>query len=277
LAISNDGVTWTERIADELHASDWMLSSGDGVKTVYLRWHEQGTDQWSPVVTDSVTLSGAPPTVTAPTQRFVSGASISSGRVPLRVSWNGQEGSADIARFELEQSVDGGPWSMVSTNLSATTMDRFVAVGHTYRYRVIAIDVEGRESLAAAAPTITVARFSENNRRLSYSGSWSTTKSPVFWGGAARKSSQAGAKASITFTGRSIMWVARKGPNRGKAQVYVNGIKVATIDLRATTYQAQRVVWVGSWSSSISRKVTIRVLGTRNRPRVDFDAFVTLK
>ena len=39
--------------------------------------------------------------------------------------------------------------------------------------------------------------------------------------------------------------------------------------------QAQRVVWVGSWTTAISRKVTIRVAGTTGRPRIDLDALVT--
>jgi len=99
--------------------------------------------------------------------------------------------------------------------------------------------------------------------------------SPAYWGGAARKSSTAGAKASLTFTGRSIAWVARTGPDRGKAQIYINGTHLVTVDLYSATAQAQRVVWARSWSTASERKVTIRVVGTTGRPRIDLDALVT--
>ena len=53
-----------------------------------------------------------------------------------------------------------------------------------------------------------------------------------------------------------------------------NGTKVATVDLRSLKPADRRVAWVGSWSSSISRTVTIKVLGTKGRPWVDVDGFV---
>ena len=96
----------------------------------------------------------------------------------------------------------------------------------------------------------------------------------MYWGGKARAASRAGAKATLTFTGRWVELVSRKGPTRGKAQIYVNGVLKATIDLYASTYQNQRVVWTASWSSSATRTVTVRVAGTTGRPRVDLDAFV---
>ena len=276
LAISNDGVTWTEQIAKELHDADWTLSPGDGPKTVYLRWHEAGADQWSPIVSDTVVLEPAPPTADAPTQRFVAGTTVSSGQVPAVVSWSGHAGSEDLAGYTLDRSVDGGPWTGVGTDIPGTSVIGLVTAGHTYRHRVTAVDVEAHESLPAIGPTTRVAVYSEANGRVSYAGSWSTLKSAVFWGSAARTSTRAGATASITFTGRSIAWVARSGPDRGKAEVYVNGTKVATVDLYSKTYQRQRIAWAGSWSSSASRKVTIRVVGTKGHPRVDIDAFVTM-
>ena len=86
----------------------------------------------------------------------------------------------------------------------------------------------------------------------------------------------AGARASFTFTWKTFVWVARRGPTRGKAEILVNGTKVATVDLYASAYQNQRIVWTKAWSTSAKRTVTIRVLGTSGRPRVDLDAIVTM-
>jgi hypothetical protein len=62
--------------------------------------------------------------------------------------------------------------------------------------------------------------------------------------------------------------------NRGKAQVYVNGVLKATIDLYSATTLKQRIVWSANYSTSATRTVTIKVLGTSGRPRVDVDGFI---
>lgn len=54
----------------------------------------------------------------------------------------------------------------------------------------------------------------------------------------------------------------------------INGVLKATVELHAASYQNQRVVWTGSWSSSVTRTTPVRVVGTTGRPRVDLDAFV---
>ena len=74
--------------------------------------------------------------------------------------------------------------------------------------------------------------------------------------------------------GRTVELVSRTGPARGKARIYVNGVLKATVDLYAASYQNQRVVWTASWSSTAKRTITVRVVGTSGRPRVDLDAFV---
>ena len=178
-----------------------------------------------------------------------------------------------LSDFELEQSEDGGAWTTVAAAVTEQWAHRPVQPGHAYRYRVTAVD-NGSESLPATSPSYVTSRYSESNGQVEYSGTWSTRHSPVFWGGAAKRAVKEGSTAWITFTGRSVAWVARMGPNRGKAKVFVNGTKVATVDLYSSTFRDQRVVWVGNWSRAASRKVTIRVLGTAGRPRVDLDAFV---
>jgi hypothetical protein len=215
-----------------------------------------------------------PPTASTDGRTFVTGTSVTDGRLPLRLKWTATASGARVARFEVHQSVDGKAFTALTT-ASSGSLNPLVAPSHTYRFRGRAIDQAGNASPWSATSTITVSRVSENNARIRYSGSWATTTSPVYWGGAAKRSSSAGARATLIFTGRTIAWVSRRGPDRGKAEIYVNGTKVATVDLKASSYQGQRVVWTRSWSTTASRTVSIRVLGTSGRPRVDLDAFVT--
>jgi hypothetical protein len=192
----------------------------------------------------------------------------------VRLAWSGSDTGSGIARYELAQSTDGGAWTSVSSTLTSATLDRLLAPNHTYRFRLVAVDGAGNASAPVYGPTFRLTHYGETNTRVRYTGSWSLATGAPYWGAKAKASSRAGATASLTFTGRSVEWIARKGPARGKAQIYINGVLKATVDLYAPAYQNQRVVWTGSWSSSASRTITIKVLGTSGRPRVDLDAFV---
>lgn len=270
--LSNDGIGWTTRSYAPSQA--WTLPATNGTRTVYAKWKDVAGN-WSAVKTDTIVLDTVAPTVTAPRRGLVAGTAISSGKVTLRVPWTGNDATSGIARYELAQSTDGGAWTAISTTLTSPTATRSLATQHTYRFRVRAIDRAGNVGAWAYGSTFRLSRYSESNRAIRYSGSWSTVSSSAYWGGAAKRSGTAGALATLTFTGRSVAWIARTGPNRGVATVYVNGTKVATIDLYSATYRNQRVVWARNWSSSVTRTVTIRVAGTSGHPLVDVDAFVT--
>ena len=77
----------------------------------------------------------------------------------------------------------------------------------------------GMEPVQSALARLEVASLDWRDRIARTS-----TRSNAYWGGVAKRSSSAGARALITFTGRSIAWVARKGPSYGKATLYVNGV-----------------------------------------------------
>jgi len=272
VALSNDGVTWTTRAYAS--SQPWTLAGANGIKSVRVKWKDQAGN-WSPVKTDTIVLDTVAPTVTAPRRGLVAGTALANGAITTRIPWSGSDLGSGIARYELAQQTDGGAWTTVSTTLTSPTATRSLSTERTYRFRVRAVDRASNVGAWTYGDTFRVSRFSEGNSRITYSGTWSTSRSSAFWGGVARASSQAGARASITFTGRTIAWIASMGPTRGKADVLVNGVKVATVDLYSTTARHQQVVWVGTWSSAASRTVSIRVLGTSGRPRVDLDAFVT--
>jgi hypothetical protein len=271
VALSNDATTWSTR--SYAPAQAWTLPPTDGTRTVYAKWRD-AAGNWSAVASDTIVLDTTPPTATAPTHRLVGGSAISSGRTTVRLAWTGADATSGVARNELAQSTDGGAWSTVSSALGTATIDRPLAPSHTYRFRVRAVDRAGNTGAWMSGPTFRLTAYSELNGGIRYTGTWTTSSSTVYWGGRVRFSSRAGARATITVTGRSVEWVARKGPTRGRAQVYVNGVLTATVDLYASTYQNQRVAWAATWSTSATRTISIRVLGTSGRPRVDVDAFV---
>ena len=170
-----------------------------------------------PTRTDCDTVA---PTSTKPGRAFLKGKGLTNGAILTRITWTGTDTTSRVARYELGQQTNGGAWTTVSTTLTKNLTDRSLASEATYRFRVRAVDQAGNIGAWTYGDTFRVSRFSEGNSRITYSGTWSTSNSTVFWGGQAKASNKAGARASITFTGRSAAWVSSMGPTRGKADVW---------------------------------------------------------
>ena len=88
---------------------------------------------------------------------------------------------------------------------------------------------------------------------------------------------RAGSWARGTFVAREVAIVMPVGPTRGSAQVWVDGVHLATISTYASRGASRRLVWTGRWATAKSRTIEVRVVGTAGRPRVDFDTFVALR
>ena len=88
----------------------------------------------------------------------------------------------------------------------------------------------------------------------------------------------AGEKATFTFTGRKIGWVASKGPDRGIATVFVDGVQKATVDLFAASLDPRLMAFDLDLATDAQHTIEVRATGTRNAAssgtRVDIDAFV---
>jgi hypothetical protein len=71
-----------------------------------------------------------------------------------------------------------------------------------------------------------------------------------------------------------------RAPNKGKATVAIDGVRVKTVDLYASSTQARKVVFSRSdLDSAVSHTMTVQATGSKRfastgTTRVDVDAFV---
>jgi len=223
-----------------------------------------------------VVTDGIAPTATAPTSRLYSVTTMGSSATPVRSSWSATDPSG-IAKYKLQRQVNGGSWSTVSlSSAAATSLKQSLTFSDTYRYRVKATDGNGNTSAYAYGPTFKPLLTQQSSSRVSYGGTWTSVSNTYASGGSLKYATAKGATASYTFTGSSISWVAYRGPNRGSADVYIDGVHKATVNLYSGTYYARQIVYAASWGSNGTHTIKIVCLGTSGHPRIDVDAFERL-
>lgn len=219
---------------------------------------------------------GRAPSVGTPVVRLRQGATFGSS-APVSITWTAKDSGSGLFASELAISRNGGSYVTVplASRLSLTTT-RTLALDGTYRVRVRARDRAGNWSRWIYGPTLSARALQENASTIRYSAGWGRVLETGSFGGGAMRSTQSGATAGLTFSGRSIAWLARGGADRGLAQVRIDGTLVATVDLaRLTTSRA--LAFSKTWSTSGTHTISVRVLGTAGRPAVDVDAFVVLR
>ena len=216
------------------------------------------------------------PVTSAPVERI--GTGIASATVPATISWTGRDVGWGIARYRLEKSTDGGAYLAVGLpSATATTVKVAVKPGHSYRFRVRAVDKAGNVGAWAVGPLIRVTAPSEAASSIRYRGTWVATADATARGGSLRTSSVGGSDAVFTFTGRDVAWIAPRGPGQGRANVYVDGVLIATADLASPMPIARVIVFRRHWVTSGAHVIRIRVLGTAGRPMVGLDGFVVIR
>jgi len=195
--------------------------------------------------------------------------------VPVKVTWSGSDSGTGIWRFELQQQTDDGAWLPLPPVRTATTRTINLATGHDYQFRVRAIDGSGNVSSWRYGRQFALKGFSESSSRITYHRVWKPSSSSDWWGGAAKYSTVAGASATLTFTGREIVWVSGTGSDRGNARIYVNGVLVHSVDLRLLPARAT-IVFRMAWSTTARRTIRIVVQETPGPNRVDLDGLVVM-
>jgi hypothetical protein len=217
-----------------------------------------------------------PPTMTAPASRLYSVSTLRKSKTPARTTWSAADANG-IASYRLQRRVNNGAWTTVHLPArTSTSVTQSLSFGKTYRYRARATDTEGFTSAYAYGPRFVPRLAQETSSSVTFGGSWSVAHAKSFSGGRVEYSTTAGSWARYTFTGASVAWVSERGPTRGRADVYVDGVRKATINLHAASYKPRRIVFARTWAANGGHTLKIVVDGTAGHPRVDVDAFVRL-
>jgi virginiamycin B lyase len=227
------------------------------------------------------------PDATAPVQSLVRGAQLGTSTVPVRFAWTASDNVTPAGSIQstLQQrtSPDGSSWSGYSSlvgPITAKVATSSFASGNTYRqFRVRAEDQAGNVGLSGAGPAFRVKAYQEGSSSINYAGTWHLISQTGAFGGSVKRATQAGAKATLTSTGRNLAVVMPLASTGGTAQICLDpgtaSESCSTVDLSPSSGLGPRkeVFVRNGLSASTTHKVQVTVVSGP----VDLDAFVALR
>jgi hypothetical protein len=265
----------------------WTLSgslTNGALKTVYVVFRDGAgntsallpTKAYSASVTVKVDLTK--PTTRGPVKAgYVAGTTMSGSFVTLRATWPAAtDTGTGVGSYRVWVSKDGHSYTLAGAP-TGRSLSILAANGHSYRFRVYAVDRAGNAGKSFYSATTRVAAYQETSRSVRYAGTWATSRSTLYYGGAAKATSKKGNATALTFTGRSVAWTSLLAPSRGSANVYVDGRLISTVNLYSLSTTARRIVFARTWTTSGTHTIKVIVRGTAGHPRVDLDAFFVLR
>jgi subtilisin family serine protease len=229
-------------------------------------------------------LETVDPVAFKPTVRFMTSKAVGRSTIPLKVSWQAATDAAPSSGIDgyqvqarTRQGGSWGSWQTVTRTAKLSTVHGVRAGTHQFRLR--AQDEAGNWSAWRTAAGPIVLKDPQGASNITFRRSWSTANSSDFYEGATRYAQLTRASAKHSFTGSQVAWVATRGPNRGRAEVFIDGVLVETVDLYAASRKDRRVVFLQRWQTNGAHTIRVKVIGPNpasSGKRVDLDAYLTL-
>jgi hypothetical protein len=205
------------------------------------------------------------------------GTTIAAGHVPVRLAWSGPAGDG-IEHFDVQQ-LAGSDWvDLVSPTAVRITRPLRPASGYRFRVRAAA----GSDASAwVPGSEFALTSYQESSPKIAYRGFWKRGSSASAYGGALKYTRDRGASARLSTTARSLAVVVPKGPTSGKAAILIDGKVIKVVDLYASSFRPQVVVFSRNWTLAQRHTIAVRALATRNHRssgiRVALDAIITIR
>nr|WP_221379583.1 N-acetylmuramoyl-L-alanine amidase [Actinoplanes polyasparticus] len=207
------------------------------------------------------------PTFPTPPWVALKTGTYSATSVPVAVNFKSADNNGRIAR-QFALSPNEVPMLGTSTVWNATVKPN-VAV----KYTVQASDMAYNEGVSTV--TRTIVQMPETSAKRT--GTWSTrSAATTYLGGKALAASAKNAKLAYVFNGRSAALTFTRTTATGQAAIYVDGVKVTTVDTRAAKTTHRQTIWVKALTAG-AHTVSVVVVGTKGRPTVISDGLTYVK
>ncbi|HEX6678397.1 MAG TPA: Ig-like domain-containing protein [Actinomycetes bacterium] len=204
------------------------------------------------------------PTVTGPVPDILAGHPIGNTTAAIRMRWTSSDGSGTgVQRHDVQASTDGVTWTAMPSYGSNTAQVYQLASGRTYRFRVRAWDWAGNVSPWAYGPSFVVSLAQETSTAWRWSAGWARVASGGASAGYVELTGTRGAAGRLTFRGRSVGLYGPRTPSLGLSGIYLDGVRVATVNQWSSAAAARETLYVrNGLSLATTHVLEVRSLGT---------------
>ncbi len=225
-----------------------------------------------------VVVENEAPIAYAPAATLPRGTRASLTTAPVALSWKPATDQSPVVGYQLGESTSGyEPVAVAATSSTTRTAARRIPYATSRAYAVRATDAPGNVGRWATGAPVRVVAVQERSTAVRRSAGWTRFDASDALGGSFLYTDRAGAWMRYSFTGSAIAVVGRKGPSRGRAEIRIDGVLVATVSARATSTSGRWLLFSRAVDPSRSHTIEVRVLGTAGHPRFDVDAFLVLR
>ncbi len=272
---------------DGFQTGMWYLPAIDAsVVVMWNRWpHDTGKviDRLAERLVDRLDPDSTAPVAAAPRMAIRSGAQVSSDSVRLSITWPAAtEDKGRVVRYELQRSEgdEGRAWTKVALREPLTFgVDDRVQPGRVVRYRVRAINDEGRRSAWAVGPTVRPEVVDEDALEAgAWEGAWSTVSSGGSLGDRVRRSTAAGSSVRLEVADAlALAVVMTRASTRGRVAIrWDDAATSVTADMGARPKTLRWVAASTRWGTARTRTVVV-TLRDGGPEITDIDGFVVLR
>jgi hypothetical protein len=261
----------------EVAPATFTLSKGDGLKRVFL-WTRDLAWNVSAASEADVRLDTAAPTGLGVPGRPTLYTGRAKGTIPARIAWTAARDLGTVT-YEVAWQANGSTaWHGVTLANPGSSSAIIALPAGTFRVRVRASDALGHAGSWRTGSWFTLRRLEESASAIRLVKGFRRVTASGASGGRLATATRAGSTISAKVSATSIAWVGVRGPDRGRARVYLDGRLVATVDLYAPTRSDAVIVWRRSFSKAATHVLRIVATGTHARgssaSRVDVDALL---
>jgi len=172
---------------------------------------------------------------------------------------NVYQGTVDCYASNAEKTIGTTLWQSGSLSVGTHVISiRLMGVRNPASTgNIVVVDTLLAAGIAAGNP-----QWRANETLGTFTGAWVPCSNATYTDTTYSYSRWAGAKISYTFTGTKVAWIGPRALNYGRAEVWIDGVKKATLSQYGVLGWRYRV-WESATLAAGRHTIEIRVLGTK--------------
>lgn len=202
------------------------------------------------------------------------GLTATGSDVGVRLTWDAST-EGDLASYEVYRYNRSSVRVKIATIPGSRTsfLDKKAQPGANSDYELKAVDEGGQTSDLVEVNAIRTGPGVWQEASATYTGGWEQFSCDCHSGGAAMRSSEAGATARFSFTGSRISVISSVGPTMGAVKIFLDGNSHGTWSLDSYDPHYARVLWSKGFASPGSHTLRLVAVEYQGNTRIDVDAF----